>query len=122
MQKISEILMQLTGQLKDLLKVISLTRRETKIRVTQTLKGSEEDQENILSVKTFVTSPATVGVKLGRTINLGNFEYARIDVDVSVPCYVEEIAEVYAKTMQIAEFMIQEKVKEINGKTRTDDI
>ena len=39
-----------------------------------------------VSVDTFTGPIANVKVALGRTVNLGNYQFARIDVSVTMPC------------------------------------
>jgi hypothetical protein len=58
-------------------------------------KGPAEEEDEIIEVHKFVVEPARVGVGLGVTINMGNYESARIDVNVQVPCYVEEADAAY---------------------------
>jgi len=41
---------------------------------------------------------AMVGVKGGLTINLGNYSSLRVDVSLTMPCYVTELEEVFAFT------------------------
>ena len=52
-------------------------------------------EEDVIAVHKFETEPATVSVDYSLTMNLGNYESARISVSVSVPCYKEEIDEAY---------------------------
>jgi hypothetical protein len=61
--------------------------------------GRPQTSNETLEVRQFVTEPAKVGVNMGLTLNLGNFESARIDVSLSIPCYSEETdaAYLYAK-------------------------
>jgi len=70
------------------------------IFVTRSIKkdGREESSEDddIISVHKFRTEPAHVQVDYSLTINLGNFESARVGVSVRVPCYAEEIDDAYA--------------------------
>ena len=57
-------------------------------------KGVEEQNKKFnrrrIEVRKLKTAPALVGIGYGLTLNLGNFESARIDVSVSVPAYAEE--------------------------------
>lgn len=46
---------------------------------------------------------ADVSVKKGLTINLGDFNSARIDVMVSLPTYVEEIEEAIERASEICD-------------------
>jgi hypothetical protein len=52
--------------------------------------SKQEVTEETLAVHTFITQPAVIGVEAGLTMNLGNYESARISVSISVPCYAEE--------------------------------
>ena len=55
---------------------------------------SIKDQSDILMVRQFVTEPAMVRRGYGLTMSLGNYESAKIDVNIVIPAYVEEIHEV----------------------------
>jgi hypothetical protein len=50
-----------------------------------------EVTEETIKIHRYVTQPATVGCELGATVNMGNFEFARVACTVSVPCYREEV-------------------------------
>jgi hypothetical protein len=50
-----------------------------------------EMKEETIKIHRYVTQPATVGCELGGTVNMGNYEFARVGVTVSVPCYREEV-------------------------------
>jgi len=54
-----------------------------------------DGEEDIIAVHKFETDPAMVSVDYAITMNLGNYESAKISVSVSVPCYKEEIDEAY---------------------------
>lgn len=70
--------------------------QEATVWVNRTFKsggevvGEDQVQEPI-EVRVFQTVPAMVEAKLGRTINLGNYESIRLEVGVSYPCYREEV-------------------------------
>ena len=55
--------------------------------------GSES--EDVIAIHKFETEPAKVTVDYALTINLGNFESAKIGVSVTVPCYAEELSQAY---------------------------
>jgi hypothetical protein len=72
------------------------------INVTKTIKNDRtgvvsEDvaSEDIIAIHRFETNPAHVEVGMALTMNLGNFESAKLSVSVMVPCYKEEIEEAY---------------------------
>lgn len=75
--------------------------------------GAIEASDQKLEVRGFVTEPATVEIGYGLTLNIGNYESARVDVKVSVPCYREEINEAYDFAKKWAEERVQAEVKEI---------
>lgn len=52
---------------------------------------SEEQDQGPIEVRVFQTIPARVSARLGRTINLGNYESIRLEVGVEYPCYAEEV-------------------------------
>lgn len=66
------------------------------VRVTRTFSKSgklleEGEDEEALTVRQFATQPAQVGILYNSTINLGDYESAKVGVTVTVPCYLEEI-------------------------------
>jgi hypothetical protein len=69
----------------------------------------EEDQ--VIGVHRFVTEPSKVSYGAGLTINLGNYESARIDVIVSVPCYREELDDAMAFAKKRAEDEVEKVAK-----------
>lgn len=78
---------------------VKLQAHETMRTVSRTHLGQQTGESEKINVKLFATTPAKVSVGLGRTVNLGNYESARVDVMITVPCYVEEIPEVYKETL-----------------------
>jgi len=73
--------------------------------------GSEE----LLEVKTFLAPPANVGVGYGATINLGDYNSAKVNVLVNVPCYTEEIDGAILFASGVAEKRVRREVAEIKG-------
>lgn len=76
-------------------------------------EGAEENEEKELPVRRFETTPAHVRASYGLTVNLGNYESARCDVSVTLPCYTEEIEGAFVEAWKIAKREIQEQVKSI---------
>lgn len=77
---------------------------------------SEELDDHILKVGEFRTAPAKVLVSKGLTINLGNYESARVTIGVELPCYVEEVAEVTDRAEQMVEARVENEVLAIKKK------
>lgn len=114
---------------KDLLQVEEgVSSGEAVIQVTSTLSRLNQDsrlrevvgekayEENI-SIRPFVSQTATVGVKGGATLNLGNFESARVDVFFSVPCYPEEVLDAFEFAKEFVDSKLAGEVKEIRSST-----
>lgn len=65
------------------------------------LDGSQSDStESVGTPRTFQDDPCKVLVKVGATLNMGDYNSVRLDVGLSVPCNHAEIDEVFgfAKT------------------------
>lgn len=77
--------------------------------------GEAKTTNETLEVHQFVTEPAKVGVNMGLTLNLGNFESARIDVSISVPCYREETDEAYRYAREWVETRLGEEVQSVRS-------
>ena len=71
-----------------------------------------EVTEEKLSIHRYVTQPATVGCELGATINMGNYESARVQVNVTVPCYREEVAGAFSWAKDFVEERFKKEVAE----------
>lgn len=71
--------------------------REVQATVTTEQRANgvttSSDQRQVTLGLSKVEGPAVeVGVSLGRTVSLGNFEFVRIDVSVRVPCPADDAA------------------------------
>jgi len=79
-------------------------------------RGKEVDSEKnasdteILAVRKFVTQPARVGVTFGLTVNLGNYESARVEVTLNTPCYAEEVDAAFEQAKEWVETRIKQEV------------
>jgi len=56
---------------------------------------------------------ATVGFGLARTINLGNYQSARVEVRIDCPCYKAEISDVFNDVRDLVKSYVEEEVEEI---------
>jgi len=75
--------------------------------------GAPESKNEELEVRSFVTEPAVVEIGYGLTLNIGNYESARVDVKLTLPCYAEEANAAYDFAKKWAEERVQGEVKEI---------
>ena len=90
-----------------------LISKEATLVVSKTAFGEEKETIEKIRVTPFHTDTATVSVKGGATINLGNYESARIDVMLVVPCYVEEIDTVFPKVKEWVDAKLAKEYKEL---------
>lgn len=97
------------------------TRKKSTITVRKHFRGKERvtpetEVSQEIEVFTFDTSPASVTINYGLTMNLGNYESARCDVSITVPCYTEEIDEALKWASEKVEERIKGEVRNIKGK------
>ncbi len=92
------------------------TTQDAVVSVTASGVGVEEEKRKVIEVRKFETEPAYVRVNAGVTKNLGNYESLRVDVSLTVPCYVEEIEKVQKKTAEMVAAMLDAEVEEYLGK------
>ena len=58
----------------------------------------------------FITDPAFVRAAVGVTKNMGNYEFLRVDVAVTLPCYQENVNETYKVAAELAGEFLDEEV------------
>lgn len=94
------------------------TEKHPRVTVTRQYgkDGDEETTDVELEVRRFEVEPAHVTAEYSMTINLGNFESARCNCSVTLPCYIEEIEPAFEKAWKIAKAQLQEQTKGIKQK------
>jgi hypothetical protein len=90
------------------------------VDVTSTiLKGgktvSERKQGGKIKVRPFVTETANVSVKYGATVPMGDYSSARIDVMISMPCYVEEAMDMYKDLRATVDALVSKEMDKLTG-------
>ena len=75
---------------------------------------SETEKETKIEVTPFDGEVARVGLDGAMTINVGNYQSVKIGVFLSVPCYVEEVPEVFEAVKATVEKRMAEEVAEVN--------
>lgn len=61
------------------------------ITVSRTAYGRTAERQESIQVEAFLTDPARVRVSGGVTRNLGDYNSARVEVMVELPCYATEV-------------------------------
>lgn len=87
----------------------------TKHYKLQSGEAEADPVDETIEVTKFDTEPAVVHVGFGLTLNLGNYESARLDVSIRVPCYKEQVDDAYAAAKKWVEARVHEEVAEIKG-------
>lgn len=83
------------------------------VKYPQSSPKKDVDKDALMEVREFHTTPAKVKAAMGLTINLGNYESARVDVGVELPCYAEEVPEVMARAWTFCEEEIRKQAVEV---------
>ena len=91
-----------------------------KVKVTATIinkesTNTEDVKDSITEVVIFKTEPAYVRVSAGKTCNLGNYESLRVDVAITMPCYVEEVVDTQKKVADMVAAMLETELSSYLG-------
>ncbi len=68
-------------------RALQVSAPDATIRVMSTAYGQESNRQSLISVPVFHTEPARVTVAGSVTRNQGDFNSARVEVSISLPCY-----------------------------------
>jgi len=102
---------------KKLLRVLGVKKRDGRIWVERRYNGTQERQDTKIPIQPFVVEPAYVNYSAGVTLNMGNYQSARIDVGISLPTYIEEIPDAYKQAIGIVDKVIEEEVNKLKNST-----
>lgn len=96
-------------------KVNDIKLEQGQVLVTRTYLEQTVAKREKIKIRPFVTNPAHVSVKFGATIPVADFQFARVDVSVSVPCYVEEIREAFVQVRDLVDSLIEEETERLSA-------
>jgi hypothetical protein len=91
----------------------------TKQYVLKRKEGVPQVEDQTLVVHRFITEPTRIDARVGITLNLGNFEFARIDVGVVVPCYKEEMDDAFVWARDWATERLKSEIDSVRNKSDT---
>lgn len=74
------------------------------------------DIEEVVAVAKFEDRPATVYRGYGLTLNLGNYESARFEVSISMPCVPEDVDACDAWCRAWCEARAEKEIESVRGK------
>ena len=89
--------------------------RDVTMTVTRTVLGKQETTAERIKIRPFVTDPATVSVKFGATIPTVEYGSARVDIMMAVPCYVEEMVDVFYELRDLVDGLIDKEAGRLSG-------
>lgn len=92
---------------------LEVQTRDAIAEVRKTMFGSEEVSDERIRIRPFISNPASISVKAGVTINLGNYESGRVDVMLTMPCYPEEVDDIYEDVKKWVDARVEHERKEI---------
>ena len=92
---------------------LEIETKDAIAEVRKTMFGKEEVSQERIRIRPFISQPASISVKAGMTINLGNYESGRIDVMLTMPCYPEEVDETYESVKQWVDARVEHTRKTI---------
>lgn len=96
---------------------LDLEAPEALIEVSRAVYGVETDTSEKVRVSRFEQPPAFVEVEGSRTVNLGDYNSARVAVKVKLPCYAEasEISRAYNIASELVERYMENELKLATG-------
>lgn len=97
-------------------KVKKVVAEEGLITVTRTYLNQVVETRKRIKIRPFATDTATVSAKFGATIKVGgpdSYEFARFDVMISMPAYVEEALDVYQEVRDMVEDLVDKEVAKV---------
>jgi hypothetical protein len=102
---------------------LDLTGGEGTVTVLRTAYGQERTATEHVRVPVFSTEPARVRVSGSVTRNLGDYNSARVEVTVELPCYPEdsEIRRTYEYASQLLDDLIPKELEKAAGTTPTGE-
>ena len=92
---------------------MKVIEKEGLVTVTETVVGVKNEKTEKIKIRPFITDVATVGVKYHTTINLGNYENVGFDVFINVPCYKEEVVNVFRQVEKLGTDLMLEQIGKI---------
>lgn len=78
--------------------------------------SSSKEEAELIEVAPFVTNPAYVSFAVGLTKGTGvKYEFIRLDVRLSMPCYKEEVDQVYLQTKNWVDDRLTKEIEEFES-------
>jgi hypothetical protein len=89
---------------------------EGQVLVTSTVLGKTSVIKNErIPIRPFVTEPASVEIMFGTWFPTGDMAGVKVDVRLRVPCYKEELAEVFTQVRDEADKLLDREIARLRG-------
>jgi len=90
---------------------VQVSKTYRKGRVTK----PEESAEELIVLKHFIEDKPVASVSAGArmTINLKNYESVQVSVNVTLPCYLEELEDCYETAVNFVEEKMGQQINEV---------
>ena len=75
-------------------------------------------KESTIEIGSFEGPTAVVRISGGATVNMGNYQTSRVEVGIEVPCYPEEVPEVYRTVQATVEAKLKAEIDELMKQKR----
>ena len=96
--------------------VREIKQEEGLVEVTRTvMRKTETTKIERIKVRPFITDTARVECEMGTWFPTGDMAGAKVTVRVSMPCYVEEVPEVFAQCRDLADELLDAECSRISG-------
>jgi hypothetical protein len=93
----------------------ALHKKNGTVTVTSSGFGVDQEDRQDIEISSFVTEPASVRISVGVTRSLDvKFEFLKLQVDIEMPCYAEEVHEVAERVANEAAAILQEELARWN--------
>lgn len=79
------------------------------------LRKTTSDPPKRIKIRPFITTPARIEVEMGTWFPTGDMAGAKVTVRVSLPCYVEEITEVFEEARNLADDLLDKECDRLTG-------
>lgn len=108
-------------QLNEIVPVLKTTV-EKKVGGSKEYKLSKDKDTVLTGHARMIESPVMVSTSVGLTINLGNFESARVNAGISYPCKNEasEIEATFKKAWALVESEVARESKDVRGEKKPE--
>jgi hypothetical protein len=102
-------------------KVKEVISTEGCVEVTSTVLGKPQTKRKQIKIRPFVTVTAQVEVHKGAWFPTGDMRGAKLDITVRVPCYIEEIPEIYRSVNALVDKLMEKEYRRLSGEDEDEE-